>query len=481
MSAPVVVRVCAGAVAAGSLGWTLWQGVHRPGDALAFGALVAVGVLTCWCPGPPPGARDHGRGPYEPAPKTYGPIPSAPAAVPPAPGPAAVPPAPAPAAVPPAPAFPPPGAGAGPPGEREPAPLAAAGALAYALVPGGQPVPQVVAVVLAGALAGAIPHIARGRAPDPDRTAVRLLTLALAALCAQPPHAPHAPPGPRQVPVLLGVLALAALCDAALTALVRRARPSPRPGAPAVPPQTAPPPRAPRYTALLRREVRRMRGAGPAVCATGAVLALGVAAAGLWALPVLCVPLLLARLALRRRDAVRRTYRQTVASLARATEVAGHTPPGHAHRVAALSLAVGRELGLPGDELAVLEYAALLHDIGRLSLADPVPGGATAPLPDAERRRIALLGGAVARQAGVPAAVAVAVERQAAPYRGQPTAARIVRAADAYDELRGETAPEALRALEHLRRGTARDYDPAVVESLARVVARGGVGGPVTG
>ncbi|MEU7569549.1 HD domain-containing protein, partial [Streptomyces fradiae] len=365
-----------------------------------------------------------------------------------------------------------------PAGEREPAPLAAAGALAYALVPGGQPVPQVVAVVLAGALAGAVPHIARGRVPDPDRTAVRLLTLAFAALCAQPLHAPHAPPGPRQVPALLGVLALAALCDAALTALTRRARPALRPAAP---PQTVLPPPAPRYTALLRREVRRMRGAGPAVCATGAVLALGVAAAGLWALPVLCVPLLLARLALRRRDAVRRTYRQTVASLARATEVAGHTPPGHAHRVAALSLAVGRELGLPGDELAVLEYAALLHDIGQLSLVDPVPGGATAALSDAERRRIAFLGGAVARQAGVPAAVAVAVERQAAPYREQPAAARIVRAANAYDELRGETAPEALRALERLRLGTARDYDPAVVESLARVVVRGGVGGPGTG
>ncbi|MFI0280376.1 HD-GYP domain-containing protein [Streptomyces fradiae] len=392
--------------------------------------------------------------------------------------PASTAPAPPPAAPPPAGTAPAPPPVAGPPGEREPAPLAAAGALAYALVPGGQPAPQVVAVVLAGALAGAVPHIARGRVPDPDRTAVRLLTLAFAALCAQPLHAPHAPTGPRQVPALLGVLALTALCDAALTALTRRARPAPRPAAP---PPTAPPPLAPRYAALLRQEVRRMRGAGPAVCATGAVLALGVAAAGLWALPVLCVPLLLARLALRRRDAVRRTYRQTVASLARATEVAGHTPPGHAHRVAALSLAVGRELGLPADELAVLEYAALLHDIGQLSLVDPVPGGATAPLPDAERRRIALLGGAVARQAGVPAAVAVAVERQAAPYRGQPTAARIVRAANAYDELRGRTAPETLRALEHLRHGAGRDYDPAVVESLARVVARGRVGGPGTG
>lgn len=65
------------------------------------------------------------------------------------------------------------------------------------------------------------------------------------------------------------------------------------------------------------------------------------------------------------------------------------------------------------------------------------------------------------------------VERQADPYREQPVGARIVRAANAYEEKARAAGPEGpLTALEDLRLGTARDYHPEVVESLARVLSR---------
>nr|WP_309226112.1 HD domain-containing protein [Streptomyces lunaelactis] len=393
---------------AGGLAWTLWFGVDQPGNALAFGALIAVGEFARW------GAL---------------------------------------------------------PGEREPAPLGAAGALAYALLGecAGEPtthgVLQVVAVVVAAALAGAVPHVARGSGPALDHVARRVLTVGFAAVCFQPLYnsgelSKAVGHGAYYAVFLLVLLVLTALCDAVLAAAMLRART-----------------RYP-YGPLLRDELRALLGIGSAVCATGAVMALSVAVAGLWALPVFCVPLLLTQLSFRRYAAVRTTYRQTIASLARATEIAGYTQPGHARRVAALSTAVGRELGLSGPDLTVLEYAALMHDIGQLSLVDPVPDGATAPLPVAEQRRIALLGGAVVRQTGVPAAVAVVVERQADPYREQPLPARIVRAVNAYDDLAGGsggTAGGALTALERLRLGTGHDYQPEVVESLARVLARGGL------
>ncbi|MGQ4421565.1 HD-GYP domain-containing protein, partial [Streptomyces violaceoruber] len=233
---------------------------------------------------------------------------------------------------------------------------------------------------------------------------------------------------------------------------------------------------------LLREELRGMVGITSAVCATGAVMALAVSVAGLWALPVFSVPLLLAQLSYRRYAAVRATYRQTIASLARATEIAGYTPAGHARRVAGLGVAVGRDLGLSGAELTVLEYAALMHDIGQLSLVDPVPAGATAGLPVTEQRRIALLGGAVVRQTGVDAAVAVVVERQADPCREQPVAARIVRVVNAYDEKARDAGPGGvLTALEELRLATAGDYAPEVVEALARVLSRGSLTEPAAG
>ncbi|GHB41640.1 lipoprotein [Streptomyces viridiviolaceus] len=348
---------------------------------------------------------------------------------------------------------------------REAAPLGAAGALAYALLgedagrPAQHGVAQTVTVVLAASLLGSVPHIARGGGPVLDQVARRVLTVAFAAVCFQPLSSQGVFRdwgGPAHALLLLALLAVTALCDAVLAAAPAHAR-------------TGWP-----FGPLLREELRGMVGITSAVCATGAVMALAVAVAGLWALPVFSVPLLLTQLSYRRYAAVRATYRQTIASLARATEIAGYTPAGHARRVAELGVAVGRDLGLSGPDLTVLEYAALMHDIGQLSLVDPVPAGATAGLPAAQQRRIALLGGAVVRQTGVDAAVAVVVERQADPCREQPVAARIVRAVNAYEEKARDAGPQgALTALEELRLATAGDYAPEVVESLARVLSRG--------
>lgn len=393
---------------AAALADTLWHGVDRPGDALAFGLLVAVGELARW-------------------------------------------------------------SGAG---ERASAPLGAAGALAYALLGenAGHPTHhgalQVVAVVVAAALLGCVPHVARG-GPTADHLTRRILTVGFAALCFQPLYERgrlHEWGGPAHALLLVALLLLTALCDALLAAVMAHSRT-----------------RWP-FGPLLRDELRAMLGIGSAVCATGAVMSLAVAVVGLWALPVFSLPLLLTQLSFRRYAAVRVTYTQTIASLARATEIAGCTPAGHARRVAVLSRAVGRELGLSEPALTVLEYAALMHDIGQLSLVDPVPAGATARLSADEQRRIALLGGAVVRQTGVNAEVAVVVERQADPYREQPVSARIVRAVNAYEEMvraAGPTGP--LRALEKLRLGTARDYQPEVVESLARVLSRDGLTLPAAG
>lgn len=346
------------------------------------------------------------------------------------------------------------------PESREAAPLAAAGALSYALLgeDAGRATHhgalQVVSVVVAATLVGCVPHVAR-RTSHVARGRPPTISPAACSPPASPPSASNpsttracSRPGAVPAPSLP-----MAPCSSRCSGSLRSATP---------------------YS-LLRDELRAVLGIGTAVCATGVVMALAVGVVGLWALPVFSLPLLLTQFAFRRYAAVRATYRQTIASLARATEIAGYTPAGHARRVAVLSRAVGRELGLSEAELTVLEYAALMHDIGQLSLVDPVPAGATAVLPVAEQRRIALLGGAVVRRTGVASAVAVVVERQADPYREQPISACVVRAVNAYEEMvRDAGAGGPLHALEELRLGTGRDYRPEVVESLARVLARNG-------
>lgn len=393
-----LVHACAALLSVGCLIDTLWSGLDARGTALAFGILVTLGELTRWT-----GAAG-----------------------------------------------------------REAAPLGAAAALSYALLgenaghPTQHGAAQVISVVLAAALLGSVPHIARGR-PVRDHLARRVLTVGFAAVCFQPLYnqGTFHGWGTAYALLLLAILTLTALCDALLAAALSHSRT-----------------RWP-FGPLLRDQLRATLGIGSAVCATGAVMALAVAVAGLWALPVFSLPLLLTQMSLRRYAAVRATYRQTIASLARATEIAGYTPAGHARRVAALSREVGRDLGLSETELTVLEYAALMHDIGQLSLVDPVPAGATAVLPVAEQRRIALLGGAVVRQTGVNPQVAMVVERLADPCPEQPVAARIVRTVNAYEEKARDAGPGGpLRALEELRLGTAGEYAPEVVGSLARVLSR---------
>jgi HD-GYP domain-containing protein (c-di-GMP phosphodiesterase class II) len=58
----------------------------------------------------------------------------------------------------------------------------------------------------------------------------------------------------------------------------------------------------------------------------------------------------------------------TVRVLAAATELRDPYTASHQRRVAELTLGIGRLLGLPADRLRGLELAAVIHDVGKLSV-----------------------------------------------------------------------------------------------------------------
>jgi len=196
------------------------------------------------------------------------------------------------------------------------------------------------------------------------------------------------------------------------------------------------------------------------------------------AVAVFAAPLFVIQLAFRRYAGIRATYLQTVRSLASVTEVGGYVESGHSRRVARLAVAVGRELGMPEPDLLDLEYAALMHDIGQLSLLDPIPGGATVLVSIADQNRIAELGAEVIRQAGVLDGVAELVRCQNWPSRGAepapPVGSRIIRAANAFDDMVGGSTDRerTAAALERLRMDTAVEYDARVVQALTEVAGR---------
>jgi len=209
---------------------------------------------------------------------------------------------------------------------------------------------------------------------------------------------------------------------------------------------------------------------------------------------VFTAPLLVTQVAFRRYAGIRATYLQTVRALAKVTEIGGYVEAGHSERVSRLAIAIGRELGIHEPQLLELEYAALMHDIGQLSLHDPIPGGATVLVSRQDQQRIAELGADVIQQAQVLGSVAEIVRRQNEPYRdtdhaangragfaepsgpppGPPLSSRIIKAANAFDDLVGSSLDpgRAAAAVQQLRLDTASEYDPATVEALSRVVNR---------
>ena len=364
------------------------------------------------------------------------------------------------------------------PGGRQAAPLASAGALAFALLPGFNgddstafPVTVwlAVTVVTFGSVIGAFPRTLVGRGLHLDELARRIFSTLVAAttfhVLLQMLGISLTNSSDRTwVALIMTAAALLAACvDAFLAAVVRSSED-----------------RVPLRTAISD-EFRALIGISSAIAATGVLIALAAPRMGFWALPVFAVPLLLTQFSFRRYATIDATYLQTIRSLSKVTEVGGYTETGHSRRVSRLAVAVGREVGIPERDLVDLEYAALMHDIGQLSLPQPIPGGTTTILAAVDQRRIAELGALVIREAGMERA-ALIVERQSDAYRPQrgqldpdlPIESRIIKVVNAYDDFVGASveSDRKLQAIERLELLVDRDYDPAVVDVLARIVER---------
>jgi HD domain len=358
------------------------------------------------------------------------------------------------------------------PGGREAAPIAMTAALAYAMAlriarPHHLPMHsagafQVIAVTAIGMALGALPRIAAGRPVGLTGMSVRLLAVAaVAAIFRQIPESRMLVTDRGADFVAMAVLAaLGWLIETVISGVIRaddlRAR----------------------FSVTLSDEMKVQWRLGLAVGVSAIITVFGAECMGLMELIVFAGPLVVIWVAFRRYAGIRATYLQTVRALAQVTEVGGYVQSGHARRVTTLALAAGRELGMPEADLLNLEYAALMHDIGQLSLVEPIPGGATVLVSVADARRIAELGAQVIRQTGVLDTVAELVRCQWMPAVGgrrePPMGSRIIRAASAFDDV-VSGSPDRDRittALGRLRTEAGTEYDSAVVAALASAVGR---------
>ena len=178
-------------------------------------------------------------------------------------------------------------------------------------------------------------------------------------------------------------------------------------------------------------------------------------------------------------------YLETVAALARAVEARDGTTGGHVERVRRSSLLLADTLQLAGESRRHLEFAAVLHDIGKLGLPDAV---LTKPGPlSAEERAVMeqhpLIGRRVLEGVAflTPVLDAVAGHHERWDGRGYPgglagtaipLAARIIAVVDAYDAMTTSRPYRPARTVAaargELERCRGSQFDPDVVDSFLR-------------
>jgi hypothetical protein len=358
-------------------------------------------------------------------------------------------------------------------GNRNRAPIATSAALGYAMLRGPALSPpdiaQIITVVGVATMIGVVPRAVAGLQWDVVVSCRRVLSVACAAIVftAVIPVSEGWNGSWRQsMPIILAML-LGVLAAGVTDALIGAGQATERYNRP--------------FPAALRDELVILGQIGMAMGIGAVLLAAGTSLVGLWAPPLVVVPLLLTQFAFRRFASAQRTYRTTVRSMARSTEIAGFSSPGQNARTATLAVAIGNDLGLTPARMEALEYAALLSGVGQLALADPSPGGASLLRTREERQRAAEIGASVIERSGVLDHVAEIVRHSNDPYRhGRannsdiPVESGIVNVALAYEQLVGEGSGQSPdKAMESIGLGIGAEYDPVVVESLRRIVGRG--------
>jgi len=177
-----------------------------------------------------------------------------------------------------------------------------------------------------------------------------------------------------------------------------------------------------------------------------------------------------------------------VVTLARAVEDRDHTSAGLAEKVAHWAMQLGSALDLPDDQLTLLYRAALLHDVGTVSVPVDVLSkqGRLDPGEFSQVKQHPIVGEEIL--AALPSAEQVlpAVRHHHERVDGAgypdglggediPLFARIIAIADAYVAMssdrpyrNGRPRDEVIRTL---RQGEGRQWDAALVERFLRLVA----------
>ncbi|HEX4460494.1 MAG TPA: HD domain-containing phosphohydrolase, partial [Polyangia bacterium] len=184
---------------------------------------------------------------------------------------------------------------------------------------------------------------------------------------------------------------------------------------------------------------------------------------------------------------VERGYLEVLRALVNAIEAKDPYTAGHSQRTAEFAVAIGRELGLTVDELHELEVGGLLHDIGKIGIAEQILRK-PAQLDDAEMRIMRghpAIGDGIVGDIELLGRIRSMVRNHHERFDGTgypdglvgeqiPLGARIIAVADTYDAITSDRCYQPGRppaeSVPILHRLAGQQLDEMVVDALLRAL-----------
>ncbi len=188
-----------------------------------------------------------------------------------------------------------------------------------------------------------------------------------------------------------------------------------------------------------------------------------------------------------RLEELERAYICALLALSDAADARTEYRPGHARRSGELAAQVARAMGLPPDQVEVVRYGAILHDVGQISVPEEILRSPCPPTTEEWRTIRAHPVSGAQLLAVIPRLAAIAEivrahherwDRRGYPrgLRGEeiPLGARIVAVVDAYlamiEDRPYRYARSPQEAVGELQRRAGTQFDPSVVRAFVQVV-----------
>jgi len=244
-----------------------------------------------------------------------------------------------------------------------------------------------------------------------------------------------------------------------------------------------------RFTAVWRTNFQEILPTYLAEAPLGFLMAIIYVQIGVGGILLFFLPLLLARRSFESYTKMRKMYLETIRALVAAIDAKDTYTKGHSERVTQTSVALARELNLHEREIDNIEYAALLHDIGKIGIDERILGKNDG-LTGKEFERIkehTIIGAKIIEPVDFLKDSYKAIYHHHEKYNGKgypdglksediPILARIIAVADAYDAM-GSDRPyrkklNKNKILKELKDQSGKEFDPEVVKALISVLDR---------